>query len=322
LPILAARSMTDAAAGHITFADTLKHLADLHACPASAAVVPIGASANGMVVIRVPDPRAAFIAIARHLHGRPDPSPHGIDPLAHVHPTSSLGPDASVHPFAVIGAGCVIGARVRIHAGAVLGRDCRLGDDVTLYPHVVLYDDTVLGHRVIIHAHSVIGADGFGYQFQDGRHVKVAQLGYVEIADDVEIGAGATIDRGTYGPTRIGSGTKIDNLVMVGHNCRIGRHNILAGQVGFAGSCTTGDYAMFAGQAGMADHVTIGAGSVIGAQAGVPNDVPPNQQMLGTPALPLRDQKRVMASTANLPDLRRRLRAIEKHLRLSGEGGE
>jgi UDP-3-O-[3-hydroxymyristoyl] glucosamine N-acyltransferase len=321
LPIHAARAVTDAEAGHITFADTEKHLNDLHGSRASAAVVPTTAPANGKALIRVPDPRAAFLVIAGHLHHRPEPPPHGIDRLAVVHPTAVIGPDVSVGPFAVIGEGCIVGARSRIESGVVLGRDCRLGDDVTLFPHVVLYDGTLLGNRVIVHAHAVLGADGFGYRFENGRHVKIPQLGFVEIADDVEIGAGATIDRGTYGPTRVGAGTKIDNLVMIGHNCRIGRHNIMAGQVGLAGSCITGDYAVLAGQAGIADHVSIGAGAVVGAQTGVSKDVPPKQRVFGTPALPLQDQKRVVASLVNLPDLRKRLRAVEKHLGLLG-GGE
>lgn len=320
LPIHGARGLTEAGAGHITFADTEKNLADLHGCPASAAVVPATAPANGKALIRVPNPRTAFGVIAGHLHGRPDRPPHGIDPLAVVHPTATFGPGASVHPLAVVGAGCVIGARCRIESGAVLGRDCRLGDDVTLFPHVVLYDDTILGSRVVVHAHAVLGADGFGYHFQNGRHVKIPQLGFVEVADDVEVGAGTTIDRGTYGPTRIGEGTKIDNLVMVGHNCRIGRHNILVGQVGMAGSCDTGDYVVVAGQAGVADHVSIGSGSVIAAQAGVSEDVKPNERMFGAPAYPEWKQKRMLVSLAQVPDLRQRLRAVEKALGLIGEG--
>jgi UDP-3-O-[3-hydroxymyristoyl] glucosamine N-acyltransferase len=219
----------------------------------------------------------------------------------------------------VIGEGCVIGDRCRLAPGVVLGRDCRLGDDVTLYPYVVLYDDTILGNRVTVHAHAVLGADGFGYQFQDGRHVKIPQLGFVEVADDVEIGAGATIDRGTYGPTRVGDGTKIDNLVMVGHNCRIGRHNIMAGQVGLAGSVVTGDYVMMGGQAGISDHVTIGDGAMVGAQTGVSRDVLPGQRMFGTPAMRFEEQRRIIVSQSSLPDLRRRLRALEKHLGLTGE---
>jgi UDP-3-O-[3-hydroxymyristoyl] glucosamine N-acyltransferase len=322
LPIQAARTVYEAQAGHITFADTSKHLNELHTCRASAAVVPLTASANGMTLIRVSDPLNAFVAITRHLKGRREPGPHGIDAKAVVHPTAVLGPGVSIHPLAVIGPGCVIGARCCIHSGAVIGRDCRLGDDVTLYPHAVLYADTVLGNRVTIHAHTVVGADGFGYRLQDGRHVKIPQLGHVEIADDVEIGAGTTIDRGTFGPTRIGEGTKIDNLVMIGHNCQIGPHNVFVAQVGLAGSCETADHVVMAGQAGIADHIRIGAGSIIGAQAGVTKDVPPNQAMLGSPAASLQEQKRTFALIANLSEMRKRLRAVEKKLGLIGGSEE
>jgi UDP-3-O-[3-hydroxymyristoyl] glucosamine N-acyltransferase len=322
LPINGARSLQEAGVGHITFAETDRHLAELHHCPASAAVVSATAPSNGKALIRVANPRAAFGIIAGYLHGPPHRPPHGIDPLAVVHTTVTLGPGASVHALAVIGADCVIGARCRIEAGAVIGRNCRLGDDVTLFPHAVLYDDTILGNRVVIHANATIGADGFGYRMQHGRHVKIPQLGFVEIADDVEIGAGTTIDRGTYGPTRIGEGTKIDNLVMIGHNCQIGRHNILVGQVGMAGSCDTGDYCVFAGQSGVADHLSIGAGSVIAAKAGVTKDVPPNERMFGSPAYPEWKQKRILVSLAVVPTLRQRLRAVEKVLGLTGEGGQ
>jgi UDP-3-O-[3-hydroxymyristoyl] glucosamine N-acyltransferase len=316
-PIHAARGLNEAGPGHITFADTDRHIAALHRSPASAAVVPNTAPTNGRALIRVADPMAAFVTIACHLHGRPTPPPHGIDPLADIHPTATIGPDASIHAFAVVGENCILGARCRIMSGVVLGRGCRLGDDVTLYPHAVLYDNSILGHRVAVHANAVIGADGFGYRFQNGRHVKVPQLGHVEVGDDVEIGAGATIDRGTFGPTRIGTGTKIDNLVMIGHNCQIGRHNIFVGQSGLAGSCDTGDYVVFAGQAGSADHISIGTGSIIGAQAGLTKDVPPKQTMLGSPAHPAFEQKRMMVSIAVVPQLRKRLREIEKYLGLA-----
>jgi UDP-3-O-[3-hydroxymyristoyl] glucosamine N-acyltransferase len=318
LPIHAARPLHEACAGHVTFAEHEKHLPELHASPASAAVVAPDVPPNGKALIRVADPLAAFVTIVRHLHGDPAPPPHGIDPLASVHPTAAIGPDASVHPFAVVGPGCVIGARCRLYSGAVLGRNCRLGDDVTLYPHAVLYDNTVLRHRVIVHAHAVLGADGFGYRFQNGRHVKVPQLGSVEVGDDVEVGAGTTIDRGTFGATRIGVGTKIDNLVMIGHNCQVGRHNILVSQMGMAGSSGTGDYVVIAGQVGVVDHVHIGDGAVIGGQAAVTKDVPPGQRMLGSPATPEREQKRILMSLASLPELRKRLRSVEQRV----EGGE
>jgi UDP-3-O-[3-hydroxymyristoyl] glucosamine N-acyltransferase len=274
---------------------------------------------NGLPLIRVADPLSAFVAIVRRLHGRPEPPPVGIDPRAAVDPTARIGAGASIQPFASVGAGSVLGARCRLYPGAVVGRDCRLGDDVTLYANTVLYDGTVLGHRVIVHGNAVIGADGFGYRFQNGRHVKVPQLGHVEIGDDVEIGACSTIDRGTFQATRIGAGTKIDNLVQVGHNCRVGRHNLFVSQIGVAGSSTTGDYVVIAGQAGIVDHVHIGDGAVIGAKAGVTKDVPAGQKMLGAPATPEREQKRILMTLERLPEIRRDLRRIKQRLGIADD---
>ena len=198
----------------------------------------------------------------------------------------------------------------------MIGRNCILAADVTIYPHAVLYDDCHLGERVIVHAHAVLGADGFGYRMQQGKHVKVPQLGRVEIAADVEIGACATIDRGTFGPTRVGTGTKIDNLVMVAHNCQIGRHNLLVSQVGIAGSTTTGDYVVMAGQVGVADHLHIGDRAQLGAKAGVHKDVPPDARMLGAPATPDKEQMRIMMSLERLPEMRKDVKKIKQHLGL------
>src|SRR5436190_18744104 len=153
------------------------------------------------------------------------------------------------------------------------------------------YYRSILVHRTTFHATSASGADGFAYRLQDGKHAKVPQLGWVEVGDDVEVGACSTIDRGTFGPTRIGAGTKIDNLVMIAHNCQVGRHNILVSQMGMAGSSRTGDYVVIAGQVGVVDHVHIGDGTVIGGQAAVTKDVAPGQKMLGSPATPEREQK-------------------------------
>lgn len=322
LAVAHARVLREAQTGDITFLENDKQLSCLEKCTASSAVVSRKVSANGKTLIRVDDPLTAFIAIVRHLQGRADSPIHGVDRLACVHPTVKLGPDASVHSFAVIGEGTTIGARCRIHSGAVLGRNCRIGDDVVLHPNCVLYDDTVLGNRVSVHANAVLGADGFGYRFQQGKHVKVPQLGHVEIADDVEIGACTTIDRGTFQATRIGAGTKIDNQVMVAHNCQIGRHNLLVSQVGIAGSSSTGDYVVAAGQAGIVGHVNIGAGAIIGAQAGVTKDVPAGQRYLGSPATPEREQKRMLMSMEKLPEFRKDLRRIKQHLRLADPVGE
>jgi UDP-3-O-[3-hydroxymyristoyl] glucosamine N-acyltransferase len=319
LVIQAARPLGEAGPGDITFAEHERYYHQLHSTRASAAVVSNLLPVNSLTVIRVDDPLTAFVTIACFLHGHRELPVLGIDPRACVHPTAVVGPEASISPFAVIGEGTVVGARCRIHSGVAVGRRCRLGDDVILYPNVVLYDDTLLGHRVIIHANSVVGADGFGYRLHNGRHVKIPQLGQVEIGDDVEIGACSTIDRGTFQATRIGVGTKIDNLVQVGHNCRIGRHNLLVSQTGIAGSSTTGDFVTVAGQVGIADHVQIGDRVVIGARAGVSKDIAAGERVLGAPATPEREQKRILMSLEKLPDMRRDLRRVKQHLGLKDE---
>jgi UDP-3-O-[3-hydroxymyristoyl] glucosamine N-acyltransferase len=319
--IQAARPLAEAKAGDITFVVDDKHIGQLHHSLASAAVVPPNVSPNGIPLIQVPDPLEAFIVIVRHLRGGAASKPHGIDSRAFVHPTATIGADASIFPFASIGEGAVVGARCRIHSGAVIGNHCKLGDDVTLYPNAVLYDNCSLGHRAIIHANAVIGADGFGYRLHNGKHVKVPQLGRVEIGDDVEIGACTTVDRGTFEATRIAEGTKIDNLVQVAHNCQIGKHNLFISQMGIAGSSSTGDYVVIAGQVGITDHVHIGTGAVIGAKAGVTKDVPPGQRTLGAPATPEREQKRILMSLEKLPEMRKELRRINQHLGLEVNKG-
>jgi UDP-3-O-[3-hydroxymyristoyl] glucosamine N-acyltransferase len=319
VPIRAARPLSEAGPGDITFVEGEKNLAAWHASPAAAAVVPLTVPLNGRPLIRVADPLAAFAAIVLQLRGRPTAEADGrIDPTAHVHPAAQVGRGSSIGPFAVVGEGAILGARCQVHAGAYVGRFCKLGDDVVLHPHAVLYDDCVLGHRVIVHANSVIGADGFGYRTQNGRHVKVPQLGRVELGDDVEVGACTTIDRGTFGPTRIGPGTKIDNLVMIAHNCQIGRHNLLVSQAGVAGSCVTGDYVVMAGQSGVADHLTVGDRVVIGAQAGVVKDIPSDTQVIGSPARPQKESWRYMLSVERLPDLIRDVRRLKQALGLGG----
>lgn len=319
LSISNASPLGEAQAGDITFLDDAKHAERLHASKASAAVVPSSVQANGMPLIHAADPLGAFVRIYRHFHGQRQAKPHGIDPRSCVHSSARIGKDSSIHALAVVGEGSTLGERCVVHSGAVVGRDCRLADDVILYPNCVLYDGTIIGHRSIIHANAVIGADGFGYRFSDGRHVKVPQLGHVEIGEDVEVGACTTIDRGTFGATRIGAGTKIDNLVQVAHNCRIGSHNLLISQMGIAGSSSTGDYVVIAGQAGIVDHVHIGSCCVIGAKAGVTKDVPDGQRMLGAPAAPEREQKRVLVSLEKLPEIRKDVRRIKQHLGLPDE---
>lgn len=314
-----ARVLSEAQPGDISFLENEKHINQLNQSQACAAVVTPTLKITGKTLIQVADPIMAFAAIVRHLQGKSKTKATGIDPRAHVHPTAKVGPDTSVHPFACIGEGSVVGTRGQIHSGVVIGANCVIGDDVVLFPNVVLYDDTRIGDRVIVHANAVLGADGFGYRFQNGCHAKVPQLGRVEIGSDVEIGSCTTIDRGTFMPTRVGEGTKIDNLVQVAHNCQVGKHNLLISQMGIAGSSSTGDYVVIAGQVGISDHVHVGTGAVVGAKAGVRKDIPAGQRMLGSPATPERDQKRIWISLEKLPEMRKDIRKIKQQLGIVDE---
>jgi UDP-3-O-[3-hydroxymyristoyl] glucosamine N-acyltransferase len=320
----AARPLGDAGPGSITFLENDRHLRQLIECKAVAVVMPsplaarrdemLAGAGRTLSILEVDDALGAFIAVHRHLHPAAPLPPPSIHPLASIDASARFGAECSVAAFVTVGAGSTFGARCRLHPRVSVGRNCRLGDDVELYPGVVLYDNTVLGDRVIIHANAVIGADGFGYRIQDGRHTKVPQFGCVDVGDDVEIGAGTAIDRGTFGATRIGTGTKIDNLVQIGHNCSLGRHNMIVSQVGIAGSCTTGDYVVIAGQVGIADHVHIGDGAQLGARSGIHRDIGAGERILGAPGRPEHEEKRILLSLEKLPELRRDVRNILKQL--------
>jgi UDP-3-O-[3-hydroxymyristoyl] glucosamine N-acyltransferase len=243
--------------------------------------------------------------------------------------TATVGRDVAIHPLAHVGEHAEIGDGCTLHPGVHVGDRCKVGDGSVLHPNVVLYHDVVLGRRVEVHAGTVVGADGFGYRQVDGQHVKIPQTGGVEVGDDVEIGSNCTIDRGTFDATRIGAGTKIDNLVMIGHNCQIGRHNILCGQVGVAGSCKTGDYVVMAGQAGIKDHTVVGDRVIVGAQAGVHRNIPAGERVLGSPAIPVKEQRHIFAMIARLPDMHKQLRELASQVALltaalhgPGHGGE
>jgi UDP-3-O-[3-hydroxymyristoyl] glucosamine N-acyltransferase len=258
----------------------------------------------------VADPHAALIPLLTHLHGEVAPHP-GVHPSAVVGPGVELGTNVAVGPLAVLGEGCRIGAGARIGAHAVVGAGCRVGPGSTLHPHVTLYPGAVVGARVILHAGVRVGADGFGFVFAGGAHQKVPQVGGCVIEDDVEIGANSTVDRGSIGDTVIGRGSKLDNLVHVGHNVRIGPHCILTGMVGIAGSTTIGAGVMFAGQSGVAGHLTIGDGARIGAKSAVLQDVPAGATVMGIPASDHGPMKRAFALFPRLPELFQRLRALE-----------
>lgn len=280
-----------------------------------ASVLPVLPNPCPCALLVVDDAQARFIELLCRFRPPAVVRHRGISPEAFIHPTARLGRDCVVFPGAYIGADVVLGDRCEIHPGAVIEQECSLGDDVVIFANAVLYPRVCVGNRVRIHAAAVIGADGFGYRFEDGRYVKIPHVGGVVIRDDVEIGAGTTIDAGMIGPTVIGEGTKIDDQVMIAHNCRIGRHNAFASQVGFAGSVTTGDYVRCAGQAGIADHLHLGRGCTLGPKAGVHKNVPDGAVFHGIPARPQREQLQIVTAGLRLPEMRRAVRELQAQLR-------
>jgi UDP-3-O-[3-hydroxymyristoyl] glucosamine N-acyltransferase len=309
-----AATLGRAQAGDITLVDAPRLIPQLTARAATAAIVPTDFPATDIPRIVVQDVHAAFAKIVTKFRPPRQPVSVGISPSAHIASSAKLAPNVEVHPFATLGEDVIVESGAVIHAGVHIMAGCRIGEDVTLFPNVVLYEGTIVGARSIIHAGAAIGAFGFGYQSVDGAHHRGAQLGHVEIGADVEVGAGTTIDRGTYDATVIGDGTKIDNQVMIGHNCQVGKHNLICSQVGIAGSCTTGDYVVMAGQVGLSDHLHIGHRAVLGAKAGLMNDVPDGAVFIGVPATPERDQWRMWGHVRQLPNMRRQLKSLQQRL--------
>lgn len=312
--ICGAATIAAVAPGEITLADAPKLLSALSVSRAAAAVVGADFPTTTVPCLVVSDVHAVFTAIVQHFRPMREVHRVGRSPAAHIARSARLADDVQVHPLASVGEDVSIGAGSVVHAGVHIMAGCRIGRLVTLFPNVVVYENTVIGDRTIVHAGAAIGAYGFGYRTVDGVHVRGAQLGNVEIGCDVEIGAGTTIDRGTYDATVIGDGTKIDNQVMIGHNCRLGKHNLICSQVGIAGSCTTGDYVVMAGQVGLSDHLHVGSRAVLGAKAGLMNDVPDGAVFIGVPATPERDQWRMWGHVRQLPDMRRQLKKIMQQL--------
>jgi len=298
--------------GDLTFADADAFLARAEASGA-AAILTSFETASGKTVIRVRHTRLAVAQALALFFPEPVFAP-GVHPSAVVDPGAQLDPTAHVGPLCVVGAGSRIGRGAVLMAGVMVGADCEVGEATRVFPNVTLYDRTRVGARVRIHAGAVLGSDGYGYVFAAGAHHKVPQIGQVIIEDDVEIGANVTIDRGALGATVVGRGTKVDNLVHVAHNVTVGAHCLLIAQVGIAGSTTVGDYVTMAGQVGVADHLRIGSRVTIGAQAGVMNHIPDGQTWVGAPARPALQTKRQVVAAEKLPELIRRVAALEREV--------
>lgn len=264
--------------------------------------------------ILVDEPEARFLEIADQITPRRKLARTGVSPKATIANTAKIGAHTSVRDFAYVGEDVQIGDNCDIGSGAVIQDGCVIGDDVILGPNTVLYPNITIGSDVQIQAGSVLGGDGFGYRTVDGRHEWLPHVGTVNICDDVRIGACTIIDRAKMGETRIGSGTRIDNLVVIAHNCQIGEHNLMVSQTGIAGSVTTGQYVVCAGQAGIADHVTLGDGAIIGAKSGVHRDMPGGESYLGSPARKASEVARQQTALTRLPEMRSNLKAMQKQM--------
>jgi UDP-3-O-[3-hydroxymyristoyl] glucosamine N-acyltransferase len=312
----------------LVFAESEKYLDALSASQALAAIVPPGfPDLPGKTLLRVARPRLAFLRVAERFVQTSGGG--GVHPDASVHPDAELGPGVSVGPCAVIGAGARIGANCHIAAGAYVGEGVHLGEDCVIEPNASLLHDVRLGDRVIIHANASIGGDGFGYAWLEDHHHKIPQLGTVEIGDDVEIGCNSCVDRAALGVTRIGRGSKLDNLVHVAHNCELGEHVVLAGQSGMGGSVTIGSGVVAGGHAAFTDHIEVGAGAKISGKSGVTKNVEPGETLAGFPARPVKQAWKEQAAVSKLPDLLKEFRKMRAQIEalstqveaLSGRGG-
>ncbi len=305
----------EAKPGEITFIADSRYADLLDETEASAVIVSSDVSRDGeKTLIKCSDPRLAFINLVNLWAAHEIPHPTGIHPASVIGENVKLGNNVAIHAYVVIEDDVVIGDNAILYPHTYIGRTSRIGNDTLIYHDVTIRERVAIGDRVIIHSGARIGSDGFGFTSNNGFHRKVPQIGGVVIEDDVEVGANVTIDRGTFGPTRIGRGTKIDNLVQIGHNVSIGENCIIVALVGIAGSAEIGNGVTLAGQAGVAGHLKIGDNCVVGGRAGVTKSLPPNSRVSGMPAVPHEKEQKMKASVRRLPDLRKRLRSLEKRL--------
>jgi UDP-3-O-[3-hydroxymyristoyl] glucosamine N-acyltransferase len=307
--------------GDLTFAENEDYFVRAEQSAATAIITDNRFKSAKKILIRVPNARVAFgKAMALFFPERTWAA--GIHSTAVIAASARVNATAHIGPHCVVGERVKIGARVVLQAGVSVGDDSKLGDDVNLFPNVTVYPQTEIGQRVRIHAGTVVGSDGFGYVQDGGVHLKVPQIGNVIIGDDVEIGANVTIDRGALGPTVIGKGTKIDNLVQIAHNVEIGEGSLVIAQVGIAGSTKLGKYVILAGQAGFAGHLKIGDRVTVSAQSGVMHNIPDGETWLGTPAQPDKKVKRQFIAIQRLPELLKRVAELERKLGGKTDGGK
>ncbi|MEW5909394.1 MAG: UDP-3-O-(3-hydroxymyristoyl)glucosamine N-acyltransferase [Thermodesulfobacteriota bacterium] len=320
-PISGAAPFELAGPGDITYAGQAKFIKGLEKTNAGAVMVPNGDYDTSKNLILVENPQIAFITLL-NLFYPPKRSEPGISPLSCIGKNFISGSDPSIHPFVVIGDDVVLGDRVTCYPGSVIGDHVRIGDDVTIHANVVIMERCIIGDRVIIHAGTVIGSDGFGFAPDGKRYRKIPHFGIVRIDDDVEIGAGNTIDRATFGKTWIQRGVKTDNLVHIAHNVTIGEDTVVVAQVGIAGSTKIGKNAILAGQAGIAGHLEIGDHVTIGPQAGIARSIPAGTTVSGSPEMPHALWLRVQGLLPKLPEFKKEIRELDKRLTaIEGKNG-
>lgn len=311
-------ALKDAQGGDLSFLGNPKYRPEVAGTRASVVLLPIdyaGDPGPDQLFVLVENPSAALATLCSRLESALWPRPAvGIHPSAVVDPSAQVDPTATVGPLCVVEAGAQIGAHSVLQAQAFIGRAARVGAACWFMPGAHVAAECIVGDRVRLHSGVVVGADGFGYDFSGGRHVKVPQVGQVVIEDDVEIGANTTLDRARFSRTLVGQGTKIDNLVQIGHNVMIGRHCILCAQVGISGSTTLEDYVVLGGQAGIAGHLRLGKGAKTDGQTGVNRDLEPGVFAKGSPCLPYQLEQRINVLRQRLPDLFRKVETMRAEL--------
>lgn len=319
-------SLQEGRAGDLSFFHDRRYVKMLETTKASAVIVPADfdefPAGSQLICIGVEDPSSAFDKVIEEYGVREKPFTPGVHPSAVIEASVKMNPKmVSIGPNVYVGDKTEIADGVTISANCCIGHDVRIGEGSRLFANVTVREGGIIGARVIIHSGAVIGADGFGYEFENGRHRKVRQSGIVQLDDDVEIGAGTTIDRARFGRTWIGEGTKVDNLVQIGHNVILGKHCIVVAACAIAGSAVIGDYVVMAAQTGVAGHVSVGAQSILAARCGVTKDLPAGGKYLGYPAIPLMEEQRRLAGVNRLPKLTARVKALEAEVaRLKAEG--
>lgn len=303
----------DAREGDISFIAAQKYVKELSVCKASCVIVKEALPDIAVIQLKVANPHLAFAQLLEHFYVKPKKY-SGISDGSIISEHSHIADNVSIFPFSYISDGVTIGSGTIIYPYVFIGENTVIGQQCVIYPHVTLSNSVRIGDNVVIHSGSVIGSDGFGYVFDDGRYHKIPQVGGVTIEDDVEIGSNVSIDRATLGNTAIGKGTKIDNLVQIAHNVKIGNNSVLVAHVGIGGSTEIGDYVTLAGQVGISDHAKIDSGTIIGAQSGMRGHVTKGTY-IGSPALPHRDWMKAQALFAKLPALNKKIQELEEKIK-------